>query len=73
MLFRSLAQCARDRHAYVQALKAPWPQWVQELRQALEEANRDNRFNRVRLGPANYTRWLTTIEQWATSDSATLT
>ena len=69
----SLAQCARDRHAYLQALKAPWPQWVQELRQALEEANRDNRFNRVRLGPANYTRWLTTIEQWATSDAATLT
>ncbi len=67
-----LAQCHHDRLARLQQLKAPWPQWVAEWTQYLEEARAHKRFRANILRPNSYTAWLTTIHEWATSDQEEL-
>ncbi|MFZ9260784.1 MAG: exodeoxyribonuclease V subunit beta [Limnohabitans sp.] len=67
-----LQQCHDDRRAQLQALKQAWPQWVDEFEHLLRLANEQHHFDRRKLGPANYTRWLNTIREWATTPTEQL-
>ncbi|MFZ9665870.1 MAG: UvrD-helicase domain-containing protein, partial [Limnohabitans sp.] len=67
-----LQQCHDDRRAKLQALKQAWPQWVDEFEHLLQQANAQHHFDRRRLGPTNYTRWLNTIKEWATTPTEQL-
>ncbi len=67
-----LQQCQHDRRSQLEALKTPWPAWIEEFEQLLQQANAQHHFDRRRLGPTNYTRWLNTIKEWATTSSERL-
>ena len=67
-----LAQCERDREARLQALKAPWPRWIDEFESLLDEANAHHRFDRRILGPAHCAKWLQAIRAWASSPAEEL-
>jgi exodeoxyribonuclease V beta subunit len=67
-----LERCNRDRRETLARLKAPWPRWLDELTQQLEEAREHKRFNGNQLRAAHYTAWLQSIREWATSEQESL-
>ena len=67
-----LQQCEQDRRTRLTELKEPWPRWIEEFGQLLQEANEQRHFDRQILGPAHYTRWLAAIKHWATTPAEQL-
>jgi exodeoxyribonuclease V beta subunit len=49
----------------LQALKAPWPAWTQQLQQALDDARERKAFNGQKLNQRNYNSWLNQLRAWA--------
>ena len=67
-----LERVDRAREQALRDLKAPWPAWVAELTQLLEEARAQGRVQGQLLRPAHYRQWLSAVHTWATTDKATL-
>jgi exodeoxyribonuclease V beta subunit len=55
------------------ALKQPWPQWVEELRDLFDLACKNKQVHGQKLSSRHYEGWLDQLQQWATSDDDQLT
>ncbi|QDX30029.1 exodeoxyribonuclease V subunit beta [Dickeya poaceiphila] len=54
------------------ALKAPWPQWCDELRELLNAAVAEKKADGRKLQARYFGPWLDKLHHWATSDETTL-
>ncbi|ALM51558.1 exodeoxyribonuclease V subunit beta [Halomonas huangheensis] len=61
----TLAEVERERCRALSDIKAGWPQWVEELSEALEEAAGRKAFAGQKLNARNRTNWLDALRSWA--------
>ena len=62
---RTLALAAEAGQRQLAVLKAPWQDWVGELRILFDEARKLKAFDARKLNAANCTRWLDALQAWA--------
>nr|WP_298374773.1 exodeoxyribonuclease V subunit beta [uncultured Halomonas sp.] len=55
--------------AQLEELKAPWPQWVEELRALFEEAARQKAFKGQSFNSKSRANWLGALRDWCQSDT----
>ncbi len=66
-----LAMHHQQRAETLQALKAHWPDWIDELRVQWEADDAQNRIDRRKFRAQFYQPWLDALKAWATSDDQT--
>lgn len=63
-----LARSLAARQSILQALKAPWPQWADELEALFSDARQKKSFNGNKLRASSVDNWLTALRDWAGND-----
>jgi exodeoxyribonuclease V beta subunit len=64
----SLQDCHEQKNHTLQALKAPWISWVEELQALLDNARDQKAFDGGKLKKNNYDSWLERIRTWSNTD-----
>ncbi|WP_227368852.1 exodeoxyribonuclease V subunit beta [Halomonas sp. M20] len=64
----TLQQTQSAIDARLEELKAPWPQWVDELQALFDEGQKAKAFNGSKLRKPNRDSWLQKIHAWAIGD-----
>lgn len=71
-LLQCLEQAFSERRAALEALKAPWRQWVDGLQALIEQARAQKAFHGGKLKQPDSQRWFEQIRQWANGDEESL-
>ncbi|WP_075878836.1 exodeoxyribonuclease V subunit beta [Vreelandella massiliensis] len=64
----TLSAAEAERRATLNALKAPWPAWLDELGPALEDAAKRKAFKGQSFNAKSRANWLGALRQWSESD-----
>ena len=65
----SLRACQRLKSQSLSELKAPWAEWLNEMRDLLDAAYTEGRVNRKKLQPRFYDPWLGALDAWITDET----
>lgn len=65
---QALAAARAQAAAQLQALRAPWVNWCEELQQLLDEARALKQFDGVKLRKNSYDRWIEQLRAWCRAE-----